>query len=419
MSQKEEQQLIKACLSSIENKLQWGESSSWHNDVFIELSELIHSKTGVLLSPTTLKRVWGRVHYNSSPSISTLNALAKFIDYENWRDFKVKANVSSPNFFQKKIVPHLGIIVPSAAVLTLVFISLFSLTDLPEKEPLPDYSNVRFSSQPVVEGFPNSVIFDFDLEGIDSDSIHIQQFWDPTKTITIEKDQKQATGIYYIPGYFRSKLLVNGNIIKEHDLFIKSQGWLGTLDYKPVPKYFTKQKVYNRKKLSFPKEAIDEIATLKDPVISSFHLINDFGNVSGDNISIDASIENTYVEKWAVCQTFGIVILGTKGAHIIPFTKLGCISEIDLMLNDVFLSGKKNDLSKLGTNASGVHDFSVQIENKKVSFSFDNGEKIELGEYNRSIGNFVGIRFRFIGAGKVSNLKVSDLTNNKVIIDQE
>ncbi|MGB5820903.1 MAG: hypothetical protein WBG90_15565, partial [Saonia sp.] len=70
-----EHKLVQSCLLQIEEKLNWGSSSLWHNDVFVELSEVIHEKTQVLLSPTTLKRVWGRVDYKSDPSISTLNTL--------------------------------------------------------------------------------------------------------------------------------------------------------------------------------------------------------------------------------------------------------------------------------------------------------------------------------------------------------
>ena len=100
------QKTIADCLKAIESKLNWGDSADWHNDVFIELSELIHTKTKVLLSPTTLKRVWGRVQYTSSPSISTLNALAQFLEFENWRDFQVSSENNSTSFFKKKVVPH-------------------------------------------------------------------------------------------------------------------------------------------------------------------------------------------------------------------------------------------------------------------------------------------------------------------------
>jgi hypothetical protein len=55
---------------------------------FETLSEQIREKTGIYLSVTTLKRLWGKVKYESKPTITTLNALAKFMDFESWRDFR-------------------------------------------------------------------------------------------------------------------------------------------------------------------------------------------------------------------------------------------------------------------------------------------------------------------------------------------
>ena len=209
-----EYKLVQKCLQQIEDKLGWGSAATWHNDVFIELSESIQQNTHVLLSPTTLKRVWGKINYNSAPSISTLNTLSQFAGYSNWRDFKNKTKAKKRNWITQKIASNIGIITTSAAIMTLVFISLYSMTGKGNKNDEVDFSKITFSSQPVVDGLPNSVIFNFDLGPIKSDSIHIQQIWDVTKTVIIKQDQKQATGIYYYPGYFGAKLLIDGQIIQ-------------------------------------------------------------------------------------------------------------------------------------------------------------------------------------------------------------
>ncbi|MGE8293870.1 MAG: hypothetical protein ACN6ON_19415, partial [Sphingobacterium sp.] len=73
---------------SIENQLEWGETTSWSTADFEKLSEKIQEKTGVILSVSTLKRIFGRVDYQSTPSLTTLNTLAQFIDYEDWRTFR-------------------------------------------------------------------------------------------------------------------------------------------------------------------------------------------------------------------------------------------------------------------------------------------------------------------------------------------
>ena len=183
-----EYKLVQKCLRRIETQLGWGDAATWHNDVFIELSEKIQQQTQVLLSPTTLKRVWGKVAYKNAPSISTLNTLAQFAGFLNWRDFKNHQSHQKPSFFTRRISPNLGVIMGSAAFMTLLFISFYSLTGKSEVLK-PDYSKIEFSSRPITSGLPNSVVFDFDLEGVTSDSLLIQQYWDPTKSIKIRKDQ--------------------------------------------------------------------------------------------------------------------------------------------------------------------------------------------------------------------------------------
>ena len=415
MSTNKNNTLVKKCLLQIEEQLGWGDASDWHSDVFIELSEVIQKKTNVLLSPTTLKRVWGKVNYTNAPSISTLNTLAQFAGYVNWRDFKNKI-ADLPDSKTRKFEKDQKKIFAYAAIFALVFISLFSVLNGVSDNPKNfDFSDVEFQSRPIVKGLPNSVVFDFNLKGLDSDSIYIQQYWDVTKTIKIEPHQSQATGQYYYPGYFRAKLLVEGDIKKEHDLFIKSEGWLGTIDYEPIPKYFKESDIIATN-LVLPDAALLDIQHSEKPVQSSFHLIDDFG-LSGDNFLLETAFRNSYNDKWAVCQTAKVVILGTKGAMIIPFSIPGCVSDLNLLLNDVYLSGKQHDLSAFGTDLSDFRNIQIRTDNKTVKVAID-GETRFMKHYNVSIGNLVGIRYRFLGAGEVDYLKITDHTN-KVLIDTD
>src|SRR6187399_3049227 len=79
---------LKTCISLIEAKLGWPPSSNWRDFEFTELSDRIYDVTSVQLSTTTLKRIFGKVKYESLPSSATLNALAGFLGYENWMAFK-------------------------------------------------------------------------------------------------------------------------------------------------------------------------------------------------------------------------------------------------------------------------------------------------------------------------------------------
>ena len=411
-----EHQLVQKCLLQIEEKLGWGSSDQWHNDVFIELSERVLNQTRVQLSPTTLKRVWGRIEYKSAPSISTLNALSQFAGYLNWRDYKNKSNIKKPSWIERKINPNLRVIVTSAAILTVVFVSLYSMIGAQDAGIDDDFSNVTFSSRVLTNDLPNSVVFDFDLKDIQSDSLYIQQFWDKTKTIKLKKGQQQATGIYYFPGYFKSKLLIDGEIVKEHDLFIRANDWVGTVDYRPVPKYVGHNQLLSNG-LSMPPVIIDEIKASETPLVSTYHLVRDFGAVSGDYLQIRSVVQNTLSEKWAVCQNLRILLLGTEGAIIIPFSLPGCVSNLGLMLNDVYYNGKEHDLSAFGVDMSEEKLIDIQIIDKQVRVFIDS-EEIYSGHYQESIGNFVGVRYRFLGAGTVKKVKATHSSEEIEILNE-
>jgi hypothetical protein len=90
MTFKEDAQLD-SCKNQIEQMLQWGNSQSWTDREFDELSEEIFAKTSVKLSVTTLKRLWRKVHYEGAFNITTLNALARFLGFKHWRDMGDKS----------------------------------------------------------------------------------------------------------------------------------------------------------------------------------------------------------------------------------------------------------------------------------------------------------------------------------------
>ncbi len=409
-----EQYWLGECLRQVEQKLDWGDSTHWHNAVFQELSEVIATETQTVLSPTTLKRVWGRLRYQNTPSISTLNALAQFIGYKNWRAFKDQ-NPQQPtregtNFaFPRNQV----IIITSAALLTIAFISFFSLI-IPDSTPGNEqYEQVTFSSQPVTHGIPNSVLFEFDLSGISSKQIRIQQFWDPSKTIDLHKEQKQATGIYYYPGYFRSKLIVDDQVIREHDLYIKSDQWLATLDYTPIPKYLV-DSVIHQGIISLPPEMKKEISSSEEPRSSTFHYVEKFDDLSADNFDFNVTIKNVYREKWAVCQKTSLIILGSKGAMIVPFSIIGCVSDLNVMLNDHYISGKEKDLSALGIDFSEPRNIELMVRDKHVTVKVD-GKEVMQETYAESLGKLAGFRLRFLGAAEVHSLRISDPKNKEFL----
>lgn len=385
----------------LEKQLSWGPASEWHSSMFTELSEKIFDNIHVNISPATLKRFFGVVTHDGAPSTSTLDYLSQYLGYENWRAFRlsspVKAKHVTTGVSNKAVYVSLGFVL---AIITIMVIANKS----PEIIEIP--GDITFTSRILSSTYPNSVVFDFDLKGVTSDSIYIQQYWDPTKTISIDEEQSQATGIYYFPGYFRAKLLIEGKIIREHDLFLKSRGWIGTVEYEPVPKYFIPESSHDAD-LGNPEVIRTEVSESINRLVTAYHYINDLGEVSGDNFKLSADVRNTFNDKWAVCQSLQVYVIGTTGAMIVPFSKVGCSSENNLMLNDIYLRGKEHDLSAFGVELDEYT--SIQLVNEERDLSvFVKGQLIYTGKYNSSMGRLVGMRFKFLGTGEVKDVKLLD-----------
>jgi hypothetical protein len=78
---------LKKCISLIGEKTGWGPYENWTHTHFVDLSRQIFEKSGVLVSVSSLKRIFGKIASQHEPQRETRNALAKFLDYDDWDDF--------------------------------------------------------------------------------------------------------------------------------------------------------------------------------------------------------------------------------------------------------------------------------------------------------------------------------------------
>jgi ketosteroid isomerase-like protein len=136
--------LIEKTIELFESNTGWGDSDEWSNQDFVILSEKIQERTGVALSHVTLKRIWGKVKYDSLPNIHTLDTLVQFLGYENWREFKSENanwnasaktvgqiiingrhidNKTEPKKNKSILKTVLFIAIPVALILTIVIVS--------------------------------------------------------------------------------------------------------------------------------------------------------------------------------------------------------------------------------------------------------------------------------------------------------
>ncbi len=412
-----EKQLLQLCCRQIEEMLHWGESEAWSNDDFEHLSEKIFDKTRVQLSISTLKRIWGKVRYENSPTTGTLNALAGFLGYESWREFRQKNNLPQVDdagkaapatqakpvaVRQKKYVRFVAI----AAAIVLVLAVMFSAT---RKSPKAvDPAKIKFQATKVSDTLPNSVIFNYDASAFHSDSVFIQQSWDPRRREQVDGNGKQHTSIYYHPGYFMAKLIVDNQIKKECVVNIQTKGWKGIIEKEPLPTYLS------------PKDSRDggfmgiSAATLQQktgsPVFNDvwvkFADVHDYSMIDPNNFVFESTLRNSSAVEACICRRVNAVLLLKGSAIILPLCDRGCISNINVLTGDGFISGKDHDLSGLGCDFSQFQDLKCVVSNHRFRIYLNNKLVIDTAEKS-TLGGIAGIRFEFEGAGQVKDVSLS------------
>lgn len=436
---------LDSCRSLIEAKLDWGPGSEWTTSDFEELSELISTDTGTSLGATTLKRIWGRVKYESNPSRHSLNILASYVGHSSWRSFQkhidehhqvklaqpgeskllskagpqedvspvppfLESSPEKPDFRWKNTARNWGFIVVLLAALAV------TVGILNGGNPVQAFSStagVQFSSRKVTTGLPNSVVFSYQLAGIDADSFFIQQSWDARLRDRITAEGTEFTSIYYYPGRFSAKLIANDTVLKEHDLIVPTDGWLGIVDQEGrVPIYADLEPESTSRGLRASSDWVDENlpGLKKGEYIFNLFNVGGFQPFSSSSVLLQSSMKVTVDAGYAVCKHSSVVLIGQTGRVAIPFAIPGCVADMYLVASDNEVSGRENDLSSLGADLSNWTDISIELKDRMVIVSINEKPAYQVA-YTEEIGDVIGVRFRFQGEGEIRNMSLSDGLN--------
>lgn len=424
-----DEMLIDELIRHYESVTGWGSSKDWKNQDFITLSEKVQEKTGEAISHVTLKRIWGRVKYDSLPNSHTLDTLVKYLDYENWREFRIKHHQGQPPAIETaepqkpapmprrsyRIKPVVFFIIAGICICMLLGMWVFSANNPTTVVASNDYS---FSSKKVVTtGLPNSVVFNYDARKAPGDSVTIQQSWDKKLRVKVSKNDHQHTAVYYYPDFYFAKLIVGGRIVKEHELLIKSDGWLPLVAQHPVPVYFEKKDVMINGKMGLSPEKIQSrnVKMQPEPPTIFYTNVTDFGEIYSDDFVFETSLKNDYHEGAAACQLSKVYLLCKGTAIWVPLCAKGCISDLDLFFTGYSASGKQKDLSNFGVDFSKYVKLKISSHNGKAQIYLDDKLAYTVDkDIERS--KIIGIYFQFQGTGSVDYVR---LNNGKVSYDDE
>ena len=398
---------IERCKTLIEAKIGWGDNRAWQSQDFENLSQKIFDVTKVMLSSSTLKRLWGKVKYESTPNRATLDALAQFLGFTGWLEF-VNSNAGETTVSERveNTQPRWTGKLAWISALIGVGLVIFAISGLFHKSAKRlEFDQIDFTAHPVTFGLPNTVVFNYNAADSNADSVFIQQNWDARTRTRVEKSGSEFTSTYYFPGYFSAKLILNDSIVREQDLLIETDGWTAIIDQKPVPVYLSNT--------SFKDEMAIGLTQLKELGIDythelprfAFFNVNKAWPVKGESLVFEAEIQNTYLENNGVCQKAFVLLMGTRGVILFPLCKTGCVGELALMIGMERVDGKTNDLSGFGVDFSEPVQIKCQTENQQIAY-YVNGKKSYEHAINSEIGDIVGIQIGFDGTGRAANVSL-------------
>jgi hypothetical protein len=232
----------------------------------------------------------------------------------------------------------------------------------------------------------------------------------------VRKDLHQHTSVYYEPGFYQAKLVVDGKVVKQHKLMIPTTGWLGLIENKPVPLYLKDSDFITKSTLGLKPGSILKENTAMEfhPALVKYFNVGNFTAVPLKGFSYSVKVKNEYNEGSAACQFVSVSLITDTGPIIIPLSAKGCVSEINLLSVERIVSGKTANLSGFGVDFSDWVQVSCKNEGDKIQYFINSKLASEMPMPAYAV-EIVGVGFGFQGTGSVKNILLQ--SNRKTIFN--
>jgi hypothetical protein len=410
-----ERELVKICMDELCKQAGFADPEHIVQRDLQFLCERIESRTGILISLSTIKRLLNG-QFSRLPQIATLDALARFLGYGGWQDFRSsqlsRAAAHPGNAARGKTRGSFKIKWAFLAPL-LILLLLGALSTLLFGKHRSNFDKAQFSAVMTTgNNLPNTVIFKYNIDSVNADSFFIQQSWDRSKRVRIYKNSHTLTDIYYEPGYYVAKLIANEQIIKTFDVSIPTDRWFFYSKEKlfaGLPKYIYPGKPAKNGSLQLsPTDLLaNKIDIQKDNNYISVYFPSRIEG-SSDNFTLTFRIKVNDLNN-AYCPYFMSEVFCQRNFMFFRSTVKGCVSELGAQFGPDFLSGRTNDLSGLATDVKGWQQVEVKVENKRASVRINHNEVFST-RYYQSCGLITGLGFISNGLCEVDsvNLRTND-----------
>ena len=406
MQSKSNNELVRSCMTELCAREGFSDPGTLVQRDLMVLCDAVESKTGVLISLSTMKRLLNG-QFSRLPQAATLDAIAVTAGYRNWRDFSVGKSIPDPEEVPVGVHngsdPGKGRSAVRAryviAGIVLVLVSMGTLAIVLSNKPGPkNIEKAQFTAEKVTgNDIPNTVIFKYNVDSVQADSFFIQQSWDRNRRVRVYKNNYTLTDIYYEPGYHTAKLIADDKIIKIVPVSIPTDRWLYyAFENVPAskPKYIHPEHDTvtgtGTIRLSLEDLLNSKVDIRKE---NTFCIVYSPSKIqySSDNFTMRCRVRVKEVNNEA-CPKLGLEVYCQHYFMIFNSTLKGCTSELAAFFGERSLDGKNNDLSGLGADLREWQDMEFSVRDKKVNIRI-NGVDALTTAYAKSGGLITGIGF--------------------------
>ena len=395
--------IVKCC----ENRFNHGLAADWKHSDFNELNREILRDTDVNISPSTLKRIFGKVSVDDDyiPQLATVDALKKYGKYselENTVPALPSVVESNPIIRTRKFKP-LRIILP----VLVVVIGLLTWQLFQTKNISGNIKLIRKEGQ-----LPATAVFELQLPKTE-DSLFVN-FGDKSPILYIRPGEKMAAHIYYFPGVFTVSFQTRKQVIATASAFINSDGWIGFACHRQddIPiRFFAFPAVKNGNDSLF-QVSNNQLAKMgldtTGPILSRLSNYTPVAH-SADDFIFETTFKNTLPEKGVFCRSTQFQISGSNSMIRFKWVNAGCSQRVLNVVSEKTFKGATDDLSQFVLNLNQWNTVKLVNHNRQVIL-YVNGKQIFTGAYQKSLGDIKGLFLEFEGTGwvKTCELKTID-----------
>ncbi len=412
-----ESDYISVLIGEIETKLKWNNIAMWTDIDYRKFSELIFEETNISISTQTFKRLFGKVKYKKiySPQPATKDALAKFLEYEDWHDFinsknKKKEKLFEITHFVKRIrFSKKTIIIVSFTAFVVVVGSLL-INRIKE-------TKTKFFAENLYGTTPHTVAFHYDLSKLNGNDFWIdfgeKEAEDSLSKEKLDKNRKLINHCFESPGLFNVKVFRGDKTLSTIKIHVYSNKW---------DSYYFNDDNFKLRKFIFPLENkvndmqndgllhvaqkdLNEQGFNGNTVYYLEHLQYRKFGFAADSCTLEVRYRNGPDTGGISCYDVEFRIIGEKGIVSIMLVQEGCYRWSEVTVGDVHINGKYDNLMQLSVGMTAWHIMKIKLVDNKALF-INGKDTIFSCPYKQPIGLIKGIRLLTKGSGTFDYVKL-------------